>query len=85
MYYTDGVESAHHPFTAPHPDEEHLVYTNPEQVFYTIYIQFDPELFSYMTLCMFHFLKEVPFSKFFEFLTEYHGSVTGHFGISPDI
>lgn len=28
----EGLESAHHPFTAAHPDEEHLIYTHPEQV-----------------------------------------------------
>lgn len=28
----DGLESAHHPFTAPHPDDAELLYTNPAAV-----------------------------------------------------
>ncbi|XP_071097785.1 aspartate--tRNA ligase, mitochondrial-like [Haliotis cracherodii] len=28
----EGVESAHHPFTAPHKEDEHLLYTHPEKV-----------------------------------------------------
>lgn len=28
----EGLESAHHPFTAPHPEDESLLYTNPELV-----------------------------------------------------
>ncbi|XP_059153556.1 aspartate--tRNA ligase, mitochondrial-like [Physella acuta] len=28
----EGLESAHHPFTAPHPDDLDLIYTSPEQV-----------------------------------------------------
>ncbi|KAK7489758.1 hypothetical protein BaRGS_00018940, partial [Batillaria attramentaria] len=28
----EGLESAHHPFTAPHPDDERLLHTQPEQV-----------------------------------------------------
>ncbi|XP_046547674.1 aspartate--tRNA ligase, mitochondrial-like [Haliotis rubra] len=28
----EGVESAHHPFTAPHTEDEHLLYTHPEKV-----------------------------------------------------
>ncbi len=31
-FFIDGVESAHHPFTAPYPEDEHLVYSSPEQV-----------------------------------------------------
>ncbi|XP_041371300.1 aspartate--tRNA ligase, mitochondrial-like isoform X2 [Gigantopelta aegis] len=28
----DGLESAHHPFTAPHPDDVDVIYTHPEMV-----------------------------------------------------
>ncbi|KAK0042325.1 aspartate--tRNA ligase mitochondrial [Biomphalaria pfeifferi] len=28
----DGLESAHHPFTAPHPEDLHLLYSKPELV-----------------------------------------------------
>lgn len=28
------LESAHHPFTAPHPGDIHLLYTEPEKVLY---------------------------------------------------
>ena len=28
----EGLESAHHPFTAPHPDDLELLYTNPSAV-----------------------------------------------------
>ncbi|XP_074654123.1 aspartate--tRNA ligase, mitochondrial-like [Tubulanus polymorphus] len=29
---SDGLESTHHPFTAPHPEDEHLLQKNPEKV-----------------------------------------------------
>lgn len=35
---TGELESAHHPFTAPHPSDIHLLYTEPEKVPY-LYLQ----------------------------------------------
>lgn len=29
---SEGLESAHHPFTAPHPDDTHLIYHSPQKV-----------------------------------------------------
>lgn len=39
------LESAHHPFTAPHPSDINLLYTEPEKVAY-LYFQINREMWT---------------------------------------